>query len=749
MARPPAKSANLTVDHLEEHLLGNNPFSNNRVTTVSTASHDIHEIHAKAFERLTGFIKQCPRQEVASGVLLWGEAGIGKSHMIARTAHWASKQENAVLVLLHNIHASADRLPGYLVKCILNRLLGGRVESFYETQLFRIVNRTLSHALEMQGHGKETTEAVLRDCFEKLVEEILGDAGEKTHPVDREIFWVFYRFFISTFRKHYHRQPDTVAQLAVRWLSGDFLEPAEREQLSLRHTPEVGAGEGLDSQLSERVLFVITELARFRDQPVVICLDQVENLEDDQFASLCQFLHGLLDACRNLLVVVSGVKSKLIAWYDSRLITQAAWDRLHDHRELELHRVSEADGRRIVTQRLQDYFHPFQRVLQGVDPRPWVNDPLFPLGQRWWADRTAGLSEMRPRDVVNWSRDQWIHQQELLQELKLNQWLKQWPDAGVVPPTPTSSVDELIDGKIDGKITECINQRKLHQEGFPPDADNLCGLAASALEHCKGEVHGYSLISFARCQSKPKSPKPTFDIIATERCPEHGKTRTTGLKMLVTENKTQAYWALKRIADDRNPPDHLLVIIDSRRPLAVGPAGEEILQKLITLGESRFRVIELKIDELAHLDALISVIGDARSSDLEVQYPPQHTYTVSEAEVIASHHRMGRFREDPLIKELVTEAPLESPSSPQRGRIDQQKLTEFVYGQISLTMGATTVSLARSFLKGPGKHLGIEEFTARKSIEEVVERLYKEGLINITPQDDYYYCLYLPGNKDP
>ncbi len=63
-------------------------------------------------------------------------------------------------------------------------------------------------------------------------------------------------------------------------------------------------------------------------------------------------------------------------------------------------------------------------------------------------------------------------------------------------------------------------------------------------------------------------------------------------------------------------------------------------------------------------------------------------------------------------------------------------------------MGATTVSLARSFLKGAGKDLGIDEFTARKSIERSSYALRRTGLIQIHPADDYYYCLYLPGNKD-
>ncbi len=153
---------------------------------------------------------------------------------------------------------------------------------------------------------------------------------------------------------------------------------------------------------------MITELARFRHQPVVICLDQVENLEDDHVRNSLPVPSCSTDACRNLLVVVSGVKSKLLGWFDSRLITQA----------LGIACMTIPNSNFIVFQKqmVEDRDAEASRLLSsfpdgpaGLDPRPWIGHELFPLGQRWWAERTAGLSEMRPRDVVNWSRDQWIH----------------------------------------------------------------------------------------------------------------------------------------------------------------------------------------------------------------------------------------------------------------------------------------------------------------------------------------------------
>ena len=80
--------------------------------------------------------------------------------------------------------------------------------------------------------------------------------------------------------------------------------------------------------------------------------------------------------------------------------------------------------------------------------------------------------------------------------------------------------------------------------------------------------------------------------------------------------------------------------------------------------EQRARFEHLKIDfeRYAVLDALREVIGMARSGDLEIELPPGTIRPVSDAEVVASHHRKDRYRAHPLLRPRLTEEPPPTPA---------------------------------------------------------------------------------------
>ena len=50
-------------------------------------------------------------------------------------------------------------------------------------------------------------------------------------------------------------------------------------------------------------------IGQVRKQPFVLCLDQVDNLDQEQVAALARFLEALIDSSPNLLVVTSGVQA--------------------------------------------------------------------------------------------------------------------------------------------------------------------------------------------------------------------------------------------------------------------------------------------------------------------------------------------------------------------------------------------------------------------------------------------------------
>ena len=61
-----------------------NPFLDNRINGPSANDVDVDAIHQAAFARLTRLAREACDSRRGVGVVLWGEAGIGKSHLLSR-----------------------------------------------------------------------------------------------------------------------------------------------------------------------------------------------------------------------------------------------------------------------------------------------------------------------------------------------------------------------------------------------------------------------------------------------------------------------------------------------------------------------------------------------------------------------------------------------------------------------------------------------------------------------------------------
>ena len=179
--------------------------------------------------------------------------------------------------------------------------------------LFRLVNRMAARALERFLPGvQRPTPLQATAAYLRLAEELIArnpNAGADA----RRVYQVLFGFFLSAYSRRWPGGDELRARLAVRWLSGDDLEAEEAGQLGLSPS---GRSDGLDSlpddQAIESVLIALGEHARLYDQALLLCFDQVDNLNAEQIRALAQFLHPLIEHARNLLVVTSGVQQKLL-----------------------------------------------------------------------------------------------------------------------------------------------------------------------------------------------------------------------------------------------------------------------------------------------------------------------------------------------------------------------------------------------------------------------------------------------------
>jgi hypothetical protein len=657
------------LDPFFQRVRATNPFLDNRVNGPSGPDSDVPAVHAAAFDRLTALAREAFAARRGIGAVLWGEAGIGKSHVLARLGRWAA--DNACFVYLHNLQAASESLPRSLLRAVVSLLTHGRGTGFADCPLYELVTAGLLEATGEQAGWQ--TWSRLEEAFAALI-----DRFGQTELIDRGVYEVLFRFFRSANRAERGREDGRVAGLAVRWLSGQALTPAEGHDLGLppgRHRDDPVAL--ADDQQVKQVLVALTRLAACRQRPFLLAFDQVDNLDADQFAALSRFLEALIDGSPNLLVVTAGIQASLLRWYEEKVVQESAWHRLAQL-EVRLHRLTSAEALQLVHVRLNDFLAPYAHLL----PAEVRHDDLFPLGRAWHDRFLRDKVDLRPRDVINWAREGWRHEQEVLQQRSGPTWLAGW---GAVPRTvlplptpaeiqrgaspvivvgcpavdPTTPSPEEIRTAIDHTVAERhaaqIDERRRFPESLPAAADVLAGLLLSLLKRCRDHGRRYDIDAVEEIPSR-RGQRPDYQLAVVRR-PRDGKAVRTGVLVLTATEAISTTAALRRLAENHGSLDRLLLITDERIGIPLGLRGEEFLDALETNGRFRFQRLELTFLEYAELDALQNVAGLARSGDLEVELRPGQIRRVSEAEVVESLHRQGLYLANRLLRELLGPVP--------------------------------------------------------------------------------------------
>jgi hypothetical protein len=629
-----------------------NPFLDNRVNAPSTDTADVEAIHQDAFARLTELAGEALAARRGVGALVWGQAGIGKSHLLARLGRWAAG-DRACFVYLHNLQAAPEHLPRSLLHAVLRILTGGRSNAFVGTPLYRLVQAGL---IEAAGRGFVSWGRLDR-VFAAWVDR-LGTGGlPEAVPPDRDAFNVLYRFFRSAYQRTRGEDDGRAAVLAARWLSGQGLDAEEARLLGL--PPALRPGEPValaDNQQVKQVLVALARLAAAAGMPFVLAFDQVDNLDAEQMTALARFLEALLDSAPNLLVLTAGIQTTLLPWHEQGVIPDSAWDRLAQF-QLLLQRLNPAEGLAIVQARLDAFLAPFAALVSAHRRA----DPLFPLGRGWQERYFQDKVEVRPRDVINWAREGWRQQQEVARQGG-EAWLAEWPcGAGVSPASPEavsptrqrgspSPEEELIDRKVDEKMAEYRDGR-LREEGPPPDADHLAGLLLGLLQQCRDAGHLGGVQEVERLPPVRCRPPPPHDLTFLQTRPEGGPPRRTGVVVVIASNATAVTGFLRRLCEDARPPDRVVLVTDERVGLPLGPQGQEHLQEL-RRGRC-FQHLEVAPREYAELESLHQVARRARAGDLEIEPRPGEVRPVQEREVLDSHHRRGRYLASHLLAALL------------------------------------------------------------------------------------------------
>ena len=329
---------------------------------------------------------------------------------------------------------------------------------------------------------------------------------------DRSVYEVLFAFLCSAALAAQGKEDGSAAGVAVRWLSGGALDPAEARLLGLppaRRRDEPVALE--DAQQIKQVLVALSRFALCRGTPFVLALDQVDNLDREQFAALTRFLEAMLDTSPNLLVITSGIQTTLLDWRQDGVVQPSAWDRIAQM-EVRLNKLTPELAQQVVRARLRDFLAPFAALERVVQARE--EDSLFPLGQAWAARTLATQIEHRPRDVVSLAREGWQQQQARLGQLGGEDWLLAWAaDAAgrrQRPPWTPEQRQAAIDQEVDQQLLAVRNRLHADPGLLPSDADRLAGVLNDILTWFRDP--GHDLVEVLRVQPPRRNVQPTYHL---------------------------------------------------------------------------------------------------------------------------------------------------------------------------------------------------------------------------------------------
>jgi type II secretory pathway predicted ATPase ExeA len=715
-----------TVEDLARAIEGSNPFRRNRVSDPSSADADETTIHAQEFERLLARIDAVRRDNGSAGILIVGQAGVGKSHLLARLFGW-SRENQITSIFLHNVLASPDRIARYVLHAMVSGLAGSAT-SYAESKLYGLLNHAIQKALATEKpSGKKRASPSMPDRLRALTA-----LGMKYDPKDR-VMPVLKAFLVNAAPGNEESQT-RIAEAAVEWLSGETIEPEGVVALGLGSNPSRASL--LDDEAARGVLQLLAALASSAGKPFVLCIDQVDNLDHDKVKALANFLHALLDHCKNLVVILSGVRENLYELREKHVIPEAAWDRIAEYR-IELAKLHRDEARLLVRRRVEAAMKPFSEIREVA--AQVAKDDLFPVGSAWFDRRLEGLVEVRARDVVTWARDAWDEEHARLVKVGVKAWLsKRVRNEGAPPRSPqvdTAAIDRLTATK----VKEHVSQRGLAPNELPANVDNWRVLVESVLARCAGDER-YGLRSVAR------PSRGAYHLVTVRRGNEKGDVQSA-LVFVAAPNANAATSALKKMVEDEAPPEcRYLVSDEDRRPLKLGAVGRKTYDGLIGLGDSHFQHVNMTFRDHAELDAFEGVVRAAKTGDLEID-TGAGARRLTETEVTESLHRQGFFAKHPLLSRLLLGEIIDNSPPVSTHPIDRQRARETIASYLSWRTGTTTRELTQLFIELEAKKAGTKKLRAEDVLPQIVsvaDEMHKEGLVYVTAQDDDRFVQVAP-----
>ncbi len=557
-----------------------NPFSS---AIVSDAWHpldsDVEEIHAEVFDQCCASIEAVCRNGHSRSMLLHGLPGSGKTHLLARlrthlTQGIAQHGKSRLLPGSPRVLFTAVRLragPRMICRHLRHTLASDlfRATGDGMTQLERVLLHRFANffkspekahkwwmTLRKPDSPRKWWMPISRSTSSSKAErqvEILIDKLDEEELLGRNLCTILYHLALSRHRRD------------VRdWLRDGALPETVMGQMGLVADPE-------DEDAEERALGAVCALSRLAnaDIPLVLCFDQVEALQThpqdiDGLFAFGRMVSSLRDKTRNTLLI-SCVQTAFMDTLD-QVIRGADMDRLAEKEAL-LKPLSWREAERLVIARLES--SP-QLILEQ---NAGNHDRIWPLRRDHLKQFFQGSGACTPRQLISFCDDEF----------------EIWRQGKAEPLLPVEDFLAL--------------QFKIAQEHALRNADPLLTdeIVAHALPLAM-EVLGQG-------RSEANFTQKAVDLVLNTPsgkrcisfCNQGGHALTARLKHLLEAVKG-------------NELPHLVLLRDHR--IAVSRHAKKARELLVELQESGVPMVRPSAEAISALEALRSLLSDAKSGDL-------------------------------------------------------------------------------------------------------------------------------------
>jgi hypothetical protein len=549
-----------------------NPFREGIVASPWEATGvDVNAIHDDVFQECLRGIERVRKSRHSASLLIHGEAGSGKTHLLKRLRASLTPQAPADTDRQDSLYVwvRLQTSPRMIWRTVRRTL----VEDWFRpvpgirSQFERILFHRLAEIRVAKGDLDRWYEYMLDEHPDGL-KELMDQIADRLH-LDRNTAIAFEHI---AFRRH-------MRDLRA-WLAGDSLPEAALVRMDLSQD------EGTDEEREALARQVVLMLCRLAGDtlPILIGFDQVEALElfpgdRDGLYAFGQVTSTLHDGSNNVFVV-SCVQSTFASELKGHA-RAADYDRMTSLSALSLHPLNRSQAIQLIAARIDAAGDPVSR--------PAGADDCWPLGSAEFSALFSQTTPVTPRRLLSLCAERF--------EAKPVGPPRNLRVATFLQETWEASREEKLAASVPERTEEIV------RHGLPLLIKLLAPDAKRVLDELAQDV-------------------PIIYEIDSKR---------TGLSICTQANMNGLVNVLKRLKTvlSTQKLQRLVIVRDNRVPLG---AAAKVAKKLLEELEQDPRTVTVRPmpEVLAALDALRALLSDAKSGDLSCEGESVPSQTLEE-----------------------------------------------------------------------------------------------------------------------